>query len=224
MRAGLPISHIVFDCDGVLVDSEPISMRIDVEILAENGIVMSEAEAHRRFVGKTFAAMIAMCEHDFGVRFPADCSAEKDRRILEAFTRELRPVQGVAAALAALRGPFSVASNSPRQRVAESLRITGLTPFFGARIVTFEDVARAKPAPDIFIEAARRAGHESASCLIVEDSVTGVTAAHLAGSPVLGFTGTHDEPQVHGARLLAAGAAHVFARMEELPALADRFR
>ena len=219
------ISHIIFDCDGVLVDSEPLSMRVDVEILAENGVTISAAEAHRRFVGKTFAAMITEVERESGKRFPADTSAQKDRRLLELYERELKPVNGMHEALEAIAmAPYSVASNSPRQRVVESLRITGLAPFFGGRITTYENVVRAKPEPDVFIEAAKRAAADPALCLVIEDSVTGVTAAAKAGCPVLGFTGTHHDQASHGRRLRDAGAGIVFHEMAQLPKLVSSFR
>ena len=216
-------AHIIFDCDGVLVDSEPLSMRIDVEILAENGVTMSAHDAHRRFVGKTFAAMIAELEHEFGAKFPSDASAEKDRRLLELYARELQPVEGVGEALRTIGGHYSVASNSPQARVAEALRLTHLTAFFGNRITTFEHVGRGKPEPDVFIEAARRAGTIAAHCLVVEDSVTGVTAARRAGCAVLGFTGTHHEPAAHAAILKSAGAEATFQHMAGLPALVRKF-
>lgn len=214
--------HLIFDCDGVLVDSEPLSMQIDVEILAESGVIISEAEAHARFVGKTFAAMIDEMAREHGVSFPADASAQKDLRLLALYERELKAVDGVHEALAAL-GPqhFSVASNSPAERVETALRITHLTPFFGNRITTFEHVARGKPEPDVFLEAARRAAYAPSDCIVVEDSVTGVTAAHRAQCRVLGFTGTHPHPAEQAAKLLAAGASMVFARMGELPGLVE---
>lgn len=211
--------HVIFDCDGVLVDSEPLSMRIDCAILRDAGVDMSEAEAHRRFVGKTFAAMINEIATQFEVRFPANISAEKDRRLLELYEVELKPVPGMAAALAAIGGRPSVASNSPADRVRESLRITGLTPFFDNRIVTFEHVKHGKPEPDVFIEAAARAGASPAACIVVEDSITGVTAAFRAGCRVLGFTGTNPHPEMHAKALIAAGASVVFHDMAELPPL-----
>ena len=212
--------HVIFDCDGVLVDSEPLSMKIDVEILAENGVVMSEADAHQRFVGKTFAAMLDEIRRDFGVSFPADASEQKDLRLLQLYARELKVVEGVLPALEALMPQhFSVASNSPFERVEAALRITHLTRFFGNRITTFEHVARGKPEPDVFIEAARRAGYAPEDCIVIEDSVTGVTAAHRAGCRVLGFTGTHPHPQEQAGKLLAAGAATTFRAMRDLPGL-----
>lgn len=214
------MAHVIFDCDGVLVDSEPLSMKIDVEILAENGVVMSEAEAHQRFVGKTFAAMLDEIRRDFGVSFPADASEQKDLRLLQLYERELKVVEGVLPALEALMPQhFSVASNSPFERVEAALRITHLTRFFGNRITTFEHVARGKPEPDVFIEAARRAGYAPEDCIVIEDSVTGVTAAHRAGCRVLGFTGTHPHPQEQASKLLAAGAATTFHAMRDLPGL-----
>jgi HAD superfamily hydrolase (TIGR01509 family) len=214
------VAHVIFDCDGVLVDSEPLSMKIDVEILAENGVVMSEAEAHQRFVGKTFAAMLDEIRRDFGVSFPADASEQKDLRLLQLYARELKVVEGVLPALEALMPQhFSVASNSPFERVEAALRITHLTRFFGNRITTFEHVARGKPEPDVFIEAARRAGYAPEDCIVIEDSVTGVTAAHRAGCRVLGFTGTHPHPQEQAGKLLAAGAATTFHAMRDLPGL-----
>ena len=214
------MAHVIFDCDGVLVDSEPLSMKIDVEILAENGVVMSEAEAHQRFVGKTFAAMLDEIRRDFGVSFPADASEQKDLRLLQLYARELKVVEGVLPALEALMPQhFSVASNSPFERVEAALRITHLTRFFGNRITTFEHVARGKPEPDVFIEAARRAGYAPEDCIVIEDSVTGVTAAHRAGCRVLGFTGTHPQPQEQAGKLLAAGAATTFHAMRDLPSL-----
>lgn len=219
----MTIRHVIFDCDGVLVDSEPLSMRVDVALLAGRGIIMSEAEAHHRFVGKTFQAMLDDMTAQYGVVFPAAFSAEKDRRLLELYRQELKAVSGVAEALRDIgMMPYSVASNSPEERVAAALAITGLTPLFGI-ITTFEHVRDGKPAPDVFIEACRRAGQPPAQSLVVEDSVTGVTAASRAGCPVLGFTGTSSEPEAHGKLLREAGAAAIFADMTALPALVKEF-
>ncbi len=217
------MAHIIFDCDGVLVDSEPLSMRVDVRILAENGVTMSEEEAHRRFVGKTFAAMLDEMSTEFGVGFPADASTQKDLRLLELYETDLRAVDGVEAALEALMPQhFSVASNSPLERVEAALRIAGIARFFGNRITTFEHVARGKPEPDVFIEAARRAGYAPEDCIVIEDSVTGVTAAHRAGCVVLGFTGTHPHPEEQAPKLLAAGARETFPLMRQLPSLVSK--
>jgi HAD superfamily hydrolase (TIGR01509 family) len=212
------VRHVIFDCDGVLVDSEPLSMRVDVMLLRRHGVEMSEAEAHRRFVGKTFEAMVAEISRQHGISFPPGLSAEKDRRLEEMYVSDLNIVEGVRDVLDdfRVRGvSFSVASNSPRKRVALALQLTGITDFFD-RIVTFEDVANGKPAPDVFLKAAALSGVAAGECLVVEDSTTGVTAAVAAGLPTVGFTGTHHEPEVQGAKLLTLGAMRVIAEMREL--------
>jgi HAD superfamily hydrolase (TIGR01509 family) len=216
--------HMIFDCDGVLVDSEPISMRIDVELLAEHGFEIPVAEAHRRFVGKTFEAMLREIEAESGFRFPNDFAAQKNQRIRETFERELKAVEGIDDALTAIALPKSIASNSARDRVALSLRIAAIERHFGGRIITPIDVKHPKPAPDVFIKAATRAGHDPSRCIVVEDSATGVTAAVAAGCRVLGFVGTHEHPREHAERLMAIGAAAVFDHMRELPALSVKLQ
>ena len=221
----MQVQHIIFDCDGVLVDSEPLSMRVDVELLAEAGVVMSEEEAHARFVGRTFAAMIEDVSREFGVSFPPDTSAEKDRRLIELYRRELKPVEGMVAALQAMgMADLGIASNSPESRVRAALDLTGLAPWFQGPVTTFEHVAQGKPAPDIYIEAARRAGVSPAACLVIEDSVTGVTAAVAAGCRVLGFTGTHPHHETQSLNLLEVGATLIFREMRALPNLVDAYR
>ena len=219
----MAIRHLIFDCDGVLVDSEPLSMQVDVELLAEAGVHMSAEEAHSRFVGRTFASMIAEISKTHGVEFPRDISAEKDRRLLALYARSLQPVPGLHDALQQLPlTGHSIGSNSPVDRIEAALRLTGLTRWFD-RITTFEHVAQAKPAPDIFVEAARRAGMSPAECIVVEDSVTGVTAAAAAGCRVLGFTGTHPHPEAHALKLLHAGASLTFRNMAALPVMVMAF-
>jgi HAD superfamily hydrolase (TIGR01509 family) len=215
--------HVIFDCDGVLVDSEPLSMQVDVELLAQHGVVMSLEEAHRRFVGHTFEAMVESVARETGIRFPADLSAQKDKRLMQLFERELKPVEGVADVLRAINTNPGVASNSPRDRIVGALELTGLSQFFNGRITTFEDVARPKPAPDVFLAAAARAGTVPELCIVVEDSTTGVTAAKAAGCHVLGFTGTHSGPVKHAILLKEAGADAIFETMAKLPALLPDF-
>jgi HAD superfamily hydrolase (TIGR01509 family) len=215
--------HVIFDCDGVLVDSEPLSMRVDVGLLAEHGVVMSLEEAHRRFVGHTFEAMVESVARETGIRFPADLSAQKDKRLMQLFERELKAVEGVADVLRAINSKPGVASNSPRDRVAGALHLTGLAPFFEDRITTFEDVALPKPAPDVFLAAAARAGTVPELCVVVEDSTTGVRSAKAAGCRVLGFTGTHSGPAKHAVLLKEAGADAIFESMTRLPALLPDF-
>jgi HAD superfamily hydrolase (TIGR01509 family) len=212
------LKHIIFDCDGVLVDSEPLSMRADVALLRRFGIEISEAEAHQRFVGTTFQAMLDMMTAQHGVSFPKDLHDVKNATVEDLYRSELKIVDGVAEVLSALklRGvSISIGSNSPRKRVELAIELTGIAKHFD-RIVTYQDVADGKPAPDIFLRAAKLAVATIDECLVVEDSVTGTTAATAAGIRTVGFTGTHAHPLQHAADLKKAGAVTVIAQMTNL--------
>ena len=198
------ISHVIFDCDGVLIDSEKISMAVDMALLAENGIHLTEAEMYLRFVGPTFEDMVAELEREHEKTLPPDLSARKDVMMLELYRRDLKPVPGVIPMLRKLALPKSIGTNGPRDRALEALRLTGLAPFFGDRLTTYEDVEYPKPAPDVYQLAASRAGFNPAHCLVVEDSVTGATAALAAGCKVIGFTGVAHDPVAKARELKAA--------------------
>jgi HAD superfamily hydrolase (TIGR01509 family) len=215
----MSFQHIIFDCDGVLVDSEPLSMQVDWEMLQEQGVDLTKEEIASRFIGFTFGALIEAIEAEFRIKLPAGFSAEKDRRLLALYERSLRGVDGIDGILKVLRLPMSVASNSPRGRVEAALRVTGLEGHFGDRITTFEDVEHGKPAPDVYVMAAARASTPPERCFVVEDSVAGVTSAVAAGCHVVGFTGTAHDPDIHGQSLLKAGAGCIFNEMRELPSL-----
>ncbi len=216
----MSFKHIIFDCDGVLVDSEPLSMRIDREFLAEHGLPLSLAEVSAMAIGLTFEALMEKIEHDFAITLPKGLIAEKDARLLELYESELRTAPGVEAALARLTLPMSVASNSPVERVEAALRIGKLGQYFGRRITTFEHVPKGKPAPDIYLLAARRAGVAPKDCLVIEDSVAGVTSAVAAGCHVIGYTGLTHEPKAHGRKLEAIGVRHVIERLDDFPDMA----
>ena len=209
--------HIIFDCDGVLIDSEAISMDIDVALLAECGVVISVDEAHRRFVGLTFEAMISMIEAEHRMALPTDLGERKDVRMMEAYRRSLQPVPGVAEALARIKQPKSVGTNGPRSRAVEALQLTGLWGHFNG-MTTFEDVKSGKPAPDVYLLAAKRAGVAPADCVVVEDSATGVRAGVAAGCTVFGFVGTAHDQKAQAHLLTGLGAARIVIAMEELPA------
>jgi HAD superfamily hydrolase (TIGR01509 family) len=210
------ISHVIFDCDGVLIDSEKISMAVDRALLAENGIHLTEAEMYQRFVGPTFEDMAAELEREYGKTLPPDLSARKDGMMLELYKRDLKPVPGVISMLRKLALPKSIGTNGPRDRALEALRITGLAPFFGDRLTTYEDVKNPKPAPDVYLLAARRAGLPPDQCLVVEDSVTGATAALAAGCKVIGFTGVAHDPVTKAKELKERGVSQVIHDMDEL--------
>jgi HAD superfamily hydrolase (TIGR01509 family) len=212
------LKHVIFDCDGVLVDSEPLSMRADVMLLKQHGIEISEAEAHTRFVGTTFQAMLDMMTVQFGTQFPEGLHEVKNRMVEDLYRNELKIVDGVKDVLDNLKArgiSISIGSNSPKKRVELAIELTGIASYFD-RIVSYEDVAQGKPAPDIFLTAAALAGAKIGECVVVEDSITGTTAAHAAGIRTIGFTGTHAHPKSHAKDLKTAGAAVVVARMEDL--------
>ena len=216
----MSFKHIIFDCDGVLVDSEPLSMRIDHAFLTEHGLDLTIAEVSAMAIGLTFEALMEKVERDFGIILPQNLIAEKDARLLALYEHELKTAPGAEAALSRLSLPMSVASNSPAERVEAALRIGRLGKYFGKRITTFEHVAEGKPAPDIYLLAARRAGVRPGDCLVIEDSVAGVTSAVAAGCHVIGYTGLTHGPEAHGRKLRAIGARQVIQRLDELPDMA----
>ena len=214
----MKLRHVIFDCDGVLVDSEPISMRADVVLLKRYGIEISEAEAHHRFVGTTFQAMLDMMTDAHGVVFPEGLHEVKNRMVEEMYRSELQAVDGVVDVLEVLKAKglsLSIGSNSPKARVELALELSGIAPYFD-RIITYQDVKQGKPAPDIFLKAAERAGMAPVQCLVVEDSITGVTAGVAANMRTIGFVGTHCEPESHSTSLKAIGAAEIILGMREL--------
>ena len=214
----MKLRHVIFDCDGVLVDSEPLSMRADVMLLAQHGITISEAEAHNRFVGTTFQAMLDMMTQQFGTVFPPGLQATKNTMVEALYRSELKIVPGVAGVLDALKArglTMSIGSNSPKKRVELAVELAGIADRFD-RIVSYEDVTNGKPAPDIFLRAAKLAGVGIDECLVVEDSLTGVTAAVAAGIRTIGFTGTHGHPEQHAEDLTRVGADVVIRHMSEL--------
>ena len=213
--------HVIFDCDGTLVDSESLSMRADVTLLARFGIVMSEDDAHRRFVGRTFQAMLDDMAAEHGVAFPPGLHEVKNGMIEAMYPTELRAVPGLTETLETLKQrniSMSVGSNSPSSRIELSMRLTGISGFF-SHYTNYEHVAEGKPAPDIFLRCARLAGADPAQCLVIEDSVTGVMAAKAAGIPVVGYVGTHPDRAEHGETLTRHGAFTIISHMNELPRL-----
>ncbi len=207
---------IVFDCDGVLVDSEIICNRVMAEAITVLGWPLSTADCLARFKGHHFDTIIAEIEGRLGRPVPADWLANVRAGINAAFERELQPVPGVVAALDALAesGLAScVASQGPLEKMAVSLGVTGLQGRFEGRIFSAYQVDRGKPHPDLFLFAAAAMGVAPGSCVVVEDSPLGVTGARAAGMAVLGFA-----PEGDGADLAAAGAA-LFRDMAELPGL-----
>jgi HAD superfamily hydrolase (TIGR01509 family) len=215
-----PTALVIFDCDGVLVDSEPIALRLLLETLAEAGLPLDAGEASRRFLGRSLASTRELIARDFGVALTDAALAEMRRRLYAAFRAELAPVPGIAETLDALPCAYCVASSSQPERISLSLEVTGLLPRFDGRIFSATMVARGKPAPDLFLFAAGSLGYPPAACLVVEDSPAGIEAAKAAGMKVIAFTGgSHAASDDHRARVAALGPDAVLDDMRRLPTL-----
>jgi HAD superfamily hydrolase (TIGR01509 family) len=184
-----PISLVIFDCDGVLVDTERIAVRIDVAVLAELGWKMSEAEVIERFMGKSDDAMTREIEAHTGRKLPESWEAPFRHLYREAFAAELTPVPGILEALDAITLPTCVASSGTHEKIRYTLGLTGLYDRFAGRIFSVDDVRRGKPAPDLFLHAAGRMGAAPERCAVVEDSPYGVQAARAAGMRAFGYAG-----------------------------------
>jgi len=216
-KADGPFALVIFDLDGVLVDSEPVSSRVTAAALAEAGIEVSEAEICERFLGISTASMLETIEAEHGRRLPASFQTTLRARILAAFERALEPVAGVPAVLDALPVDRCVASSSHPERIRRSLELTGLLDRLAPHLFSASMVSEGKPAPDLFLLAAARMAVEPSRCLVVEDSAAGIRAGKAAAMTVFGFTGgSHVRSETHGPRLLAAGADAVFAQMVAL--------
>ncbi|WP_434615710.1 HAD family hydrolase [Arthrobacter sp. A5] len=205
---------IIFDCDGVLVDSERLTVAIEARLLTELGAPHSEQDVVDTFMGRTSADGPAVLERILGPEKAAEFDRRSSAEIRRAFANELAPVPGIESLLKALasRGQRScVASSGSHSKMRLTLGLTGLAKHFGGRIFSAAEVQHGKPAPDLFLHAARVLGVNPARCAVVEDSVPGVRAADAAGMTVFGFTGG-----LAPAGALTAAGAIPFDRMEEL--------
>src|SRR5215813_9195458 len=207
---------IIFDCDGVLVDSEIVSFEAEAEVFAEIGIDLTAEDLLARFLGMSSASMFAIIEREHGIKLPADFAEQAARRTLEAFDQRLKPIPGIAELLAGLPDRKCVASSSEPPRIRHSLSLAGLLHHFEPHIFSATQVKHGKPAPDLFLFAAESMGAAPARCLAIEDSVAGVTAARAAGMTVLGFTGGSHCLDGHAEKLRAVGARDVFGSCREL--------
>jgi HAD superfamily hydrolase (TIGR01509 family) len=210
---------VIFDCDGVLIDSETITCRVQAERLAAHGFAIATEDLIRRFTGMRDREMYAILEHEHGRALPDGYDAATKALIAEAYRRELRALPGVAAALDAIALPVCVASSSNPQKLRFGLELTGLYPHFAPHLFSAAQVGRGKPAPDLFLFAAAEMGAKPADCLVIEDSVAGVQAARAAGMTAFGFCGGAHCRDGHGDLLREEGAALAFERMEALPSL-----
>src|SRR4051794_24688324 len=207
-----PRCLVIFDCDGVLVDSEMLACDVQARAPAEYGLALTGADVARRFLGTSAGDMRAALESDLGRPLPDDHETRCSAELFALFRRELKPVQGIGRIVAALRAanhPRCVASSSSPERIALALDLAGLRDDFGPNVFSSTQVRRGKPAPDLFLYAADAMGFPPSRCIVVEDSVNGVMAATSAGMLALGFLGgSHCQPD-HDGDLTRAGASRI---------------
>lgn len=207
---------LIFDCDGVLVDSEALACEIDAQILTKIGLPHTAQDIARKFVGVSFKDMVARLEAEHGRTLPTDLGAQLDCALFAKFETDLNPIEDVREAILSLPYPRCVASSSTPDRIALSLRITGLSDLFD-HVFSATQVARGKPAPDLFIHAAKSMGASPQDCVVIEDSAAGIQGALAAGMQAIGFVGgAHCGPE-HAEKLKQAGARTIIKQMTDLP-------
>lgn len=222
IKGGELTDLVIFDCDGVLIDSEIISTRATVQSLSDLGYRISEADASRRFVGRSYASIKSDIEADWGRSLPTSFSNELERRTLSLMKDELQPIPGIASVLSLLRLRRCVASSSSIAWIEQGLTKTQLIHHLEPHLFSASMVENGKPAPDLFLYAARQMGVSPDRAVVVEDSLPGVQAGVAAGIYVIGFTGgSHVVDPDHGERLRLAGADDVIDDIADLLSLLE---
>jgi len=212
---------LIFDCDGVLVDSEVLAHETLLDMMAALGRPMTMDEAMREFAGGSLADTLATAERLLGRPVPEDVGRHFGQLLLERFRRELKPMPGVRDAILALPYRRCVASSSSPERLRLSLEVTGLAPLF-EHVFSAVQVANGKPAPDLYLLAAGTMGEPTDQCIVIEDTPRGVVAGRAAGARVIGFAGAAHATPVLAENLRHAGANVVIGSMHELPAVVRR--
>jgi len=205
------LAAVIFDCDGVLVDSEKLALEVELEVLAGLGLTFERDDYVLRFMGLSTDAFHAAIEQESLKRLGRSVAAEVrgSERLRQVMIEHLTEVPGAAAAISALKQPKAIASSGSRAGLERKLKQTGLWDHFAPYVFSADHVANAKPAPDLFLHAAAALGVAPETCLVLEDSVNGVIAAKAAGMTVWGFLGGGHAHDGLGQRLLAAGAERV---------------
>jgi HAD superfamily hydrolase (TIGR01509 family) len=210
---------IIFDCDGVLVDSEVISCRAHAETLTRHGYPITADQVLNRFLGVSDREARLMIENEISRKLPNDFESQVKQATLQFYADDLRAISYVGEAIAAIGLPKCVASSGTPEKIRHGLTCAGLYDQLAPHIFSASEVKRGKPAPDLFLFAAEQMQAAPARCLVIEDSIPGVTGAVVAGMTVLGFHGgSHCRPG-YGDTLRAAGAIMTFEDMRQLPDL-----
>jgi HAD superfamily hydrolase (TIGR01509 family) len=213
---------IIFDCDGVLVDSEVISCRAHAETLTRHGYPITADQVLERFLGVSDREARLTVEAELGRSLPADLEAQMKQAALQRYADELGAIPHVGESIVAIDLPKCVASSGTPEKIRHGLTCAGLYDLLSPHIFSATQVARGKPAPDLFLFAAERMRTAAERCIVIEDSIPGVTGARAAGMIVLGFHGGSHCGPGHAAMLRAAGAAVTFDDMRQLPDLVAR--
>ena len=213
---------IIFDCDGVLVDSEVISCRAHAETLTRHGYPITADQVLQRFLGVSDREARLTVEAELGCSLPDDFEAQMKQAALQRYADELGPIPHIGEAIAAIDLPKCVASSGTPEKIRHGLTCAGLYDVLAPNIFSATQVTRGKPAPDLFLFAAEQMNIRPAQCLVIEDSVAGVTGGRAAGMTVLGFHGGSHCGSGHAELLRAAGAAVTFDDMRQLPDLIGR--
>jgi HAD superfamily hydrolase (TIGR01509 family) len=215
---------IIFDCDGVLVDSEVISCRAHAEILTRHGYPMTPDQVLKRFLGVSDREARLLIEADLGRQLPEDFEIQVKQTTLRSYADDLRSIPHVAKIIAAIDHPKCVASSGTPKKIAHGLKCTDLHDLLAPHIFSASQVRNGKPAPDLFLFAAEQMAVPPQRCLVIEDSIPGITGARAVGMTVLGFHGgSHCRPG-YAEILRGAGAALTFDDMRQLPALIEEIR
>ncbi|MBP1846874.1 HAD superfamily hydrolase (TIGR01509 family) [Rhizobium petrolearium] len=208
---------VIFDCDGVLVDSETVSIRVLLDGLRSKGLEMDEVDAYRHFLGRSLGTVTRTIREEFGIDADEVFLEDMRHELYARFRAELKPMRGIAEMLDALSFRRCVASSSQPERIRLSLSITGLIGRLEPNIFSAAMVARGKPAPDLFLHAASQMGADPQNCIVIEDSPAGIEAGHRAGMAVFAFVGgSHAGTPGYRERIDALSPEVVFDAMPDL--------
>ncbi|MCB1516310.1 MAG: HAD family hydrolase [Hyphomicrobiaceae bacterium] len=185
----MPVNLVIFDCDGVLIDSEVISARMLISELEKYGVQVNLEYVARHFIGRSYPVVLSQIRKEFGVVLPDGFEADYRARLIEAFRADLKIMPGVREVLGDLSVPFCLATSSSPNRLRQSLELVGIAGLFEGRATTASEVEHGKPAPDLFLHAAEKLGTNPKECLVIEDSLAGIRAGIAAGMQVWHFTG-----------------------------------
>ncbi len=211
---------VIFDMDGVLVDSEIIAARVEAKLLTKAGFPITPEELAEKFAGLNFPDILQRIEEIASIPVQATLITDAEKKVNDALARRVQAVAGAANAVMSVAGPRCICSNSSVKRINLILTATGLRPFFKDAVYSADDTrnGKGKPEPDVFLLAAERQSAEPSRCVVIEDSVHGVTGARRAGMRVIGFTGGSHSYPGHADALTDAGAITVINRLGDLPA------